>query len=169
MASAIVREWIDDNGRKLREYESGVIMDAERGRIVQNTRPFITKENNSEVRQRYIEKTRSALRAEISKAIYGEDKQLKPVSAFAAVAGELFRDIAANPEAHPRYRLETWAAIGKHAGLLEDGRGAQDTSNGGQGGALASIEAAARVLEIINQELERQKRDNNAIDGKIAG
>jgi hypothetical protein len=118
----VVDEWVE-NGEVMIKYESGMIKNKTRNRIVKpSDKPYITKENARDVAHRRVELAAERLRENISSKTLGKDVITKPAEALGMAGGMLWEDIVLNPDAAPRDRLQTFIALSKHSGMLTDMR-----------------------------------------------
>jgi hypothetical protein len=128
--AVVVREYTDDNGRHLREYDNGTILD-DRGRLAGNYKTAISSDNARAMHQARKDKTAALLRAKLSASTFVNGSPVNsPSAAVAEVGAALWREVANNPDANPRYRLETWQAVARHAQLLGDDRQSASTAGG---------------------------------------
>lgn len=131
MAAVVVDTYTDpDSGKLVRVYESGVHQ-REDGRIIKPPLPErrgIRPDNAKDMARQRISKTRAAL----ARAILENSKDVTglplahPSDAVAAVGGMIWAQVAANPSAPARERVNAWETIAKHAGALGDLRAKED-------------------------------------------
>jgi hypothetical protein len=107
---------------------------------------IISSENARDMHRLRKEKAARLLRQEISLAQLGTTHQ--PVAALAAVGAQLWTEIAANPDANARYRLETWQTLGRHMDILGDDR--QKDAQDGINITIGADLARDMVAQIIN-------------------
>lgn len=118
-------------GARVERYGDNVVVRSPNGKFLPGTvgQARFTPDNARLAVARRKEKTSALLRQKISLATFGGTDIHHPADAIAAVGAAIYKDVAANPDANPRYRLEVWQAIGRHAGLLGDSR--ENTSSDG--------------------------------------
>lgn len=132
----------------------GIIRRSPTGKMLPGTKPpnLITSENARSMNQKYREKTARLLREKISLATFGPDHAIAPSAAVAEVGAMIWSEVAANPKAHARDRLEAWQAIGKHAQMLGDPR-EKDASGG------ITIDIGADLARDLVQRLLDARKD----------
>jgi len=120
-------------GARVEHYGDGVIVRSANGKFEKGSKPpnAITSANARDMQELRKQKTASLMRAELVKR--GRDAGIVdnlagPSTVIAVAAGQIFDDVVLKRDANPRYRLESWQAIGRHAGLLGDARQVADNS-----------------------------------------
>lgn len=126
----IVDKWNDEKGHVIVKYESGMIRDLDTHSIIKATDNPYFADNWREMQMQRKERAAAAMRDEISRQTFGLDDPHKSIEAVGYMAGMLWKDIAMNPDAYPRDRLNTFLQIGMKAGLLSDERYNEATQPG---------------------------------------
>lgn len=140
---------------KMEQTANGVIVRKPDGKFAPGTKPanIITAATARDMQRKFKEKTARLLREKISEATFGKGSQFAPAAAVAEVGSAIWKDVANNPQAHARDRLEAWQAIGKHAQMLGDPR-EKDTTSG------ISIDIGADLArDLVQALLEKRKKE----------
>lgn len=158
----MTREYTDEQGRTLREYDNGNVHDASNGRIV---KAVLSHDRARSIVGQRIAKSQSAMRKAIIEATEASGLPgmggvpLTATSASHAVgiaAGVLWEQGVLNPDARLIDRVKAWDVLGKAAGLLDDPRAPQPISDE-QAAALGGVGAAALLVAMA--EIERRKNE----------
>ncbi len=173
MASKLLR-YEDREGRRVAVYESGLVRDAESGRIIQPAPGTLIRADNSTVYHRKRrEKFKRRLRAglvEASRAGLFPAGTLPRDSAevFAEAGVMLFEQIVLNSEAYPRDRIEAYKELGRQADVLNEPAPA-DSLPAGAGLALAAAGAglAGKLAQILGDVLKEQERQQAGKAAKV--
>lgn len=152
----VVRQWKDEDGDTIQEFESGIIRNHTTGKIIRTSDyHHLTKENAREMgkalQEMYKNRLREEFSARVSKAIYGKEIHNIPVDAVAICGGDLWEEIVMNKNAYPRDRLNAYLALGKQAGILQD-ENYKEESNG---------MTITLGVELARELVERMKNRNN--------
>jgi hypothetical protein len=127
----IVKRWKDEEGNDIAQYESGMIRNLNTHHIIKSVDiPYFNKDNAEDMRRIYKENTANKIREEISRAMFGKEIKHQSSESVGIVAGQLWLEIVMNKNALPRDRLNAWMTIGRHAGLLNDLREAEQPVEG---------------------------------------
>lgn len=128
--------------------QQAVIVRDVKGRFAPGTRPPvpITAENSIAFHRKRQEKAARLLRERIAQET--RNVSTLPVNSGAEAVAEagsyLWREIVLSPEAYPRDRLAAWESIGKHAGVLGDGK--QDQQQAQQVAGHGAVDAVLVLL-----------------------
>lgn len=162
--AAVTREYIDEQGRALREYDNGNVTDQRTGRLVAGThKPVFTPDNARDYVARRQAKAQAAMRQRIIEATEASGlpgtgglpiSAKSSADALGIAAGVLWEQGVLNPDARLIDRVKAFDTIGKASGLLADPKQAANSVTPQQ---AAEIGASAAVLAMAYAELQRRK------------
>lgn len=164
--ATVVREYTDETGRALREYDTGQVHDAKTGYIVK-PKPVITPENAYLMHAARIAKTERAIRDAILATTQAEADKIAqrdsglPVKlsgashAVGVAAGMLWQKVL-SPGKNDRLidQVRAFESLTKTSRLVSDPRAPQPVSNE-QAAALGGIGAAALLAAM--RDIESRK------------
>lgn len=120
---------IDENGRSILKYDSGLIRDVATGHIIHPPESAIirTSERGAELGHIRHEKVKEKVRGEILKVSNESRPPSEPEfpdadSAYAFGVGQTWNDSVLNPDSYPRDKIDALEVIGKLADLIPNNK-----------------------------------------------